>query len=157
MKDAKPNWMIDNGAPRRLLETDNRIVLPVDTNVRILIAGADVIHSWSMPSMGVKRDAIPGRLNETWFRIEREGVYYGQCSEICGAGHAFMPIVIEAVSKDRFAGWVSAQHAKGNGAAKAAEPVSGSSQATDKVITPLGSDKPELAPKVDPSKRCQAG
>ena len=150
--DARPNWLIDNGAPRRLLETDNRVVLPIDTNVRVLIAGADVIHSWSMPSLGIKRDAIPGRLNETWLRIEREGVYYGQCSQICGAGHAFMPIVIEAVAKDRYAAWVAAQHAKGNGAAKPAEAVSESSQATDKVITPIGSTTPELAPKVDPGR-----
>lgn len=150
--DAKPSWLIDNGAARRLLETDNRIVLPIDTNVRVLIAGADVIHSWSMPSVGVKRDAVPGRLNETWLRIDREGVYYGQCSEICGAGHGFMPIVIEAVTKEKFASWVSSQHAKGNGMEKPAEVISDSAKATAQPIVPLGGDTTEAAPMVAPGK-----
>jgi len=91
---------------QRLLETDNRIVLPVGSNIRILITAGDVIHSWAMPSLGIKKDAVPGRLNETWARIDREGVYYGQCSEICGINHGYMPITIEAVSKERFAQWV---------------------------------------------------
>ena len=90
----------------RLLETDNRIVLPVDTTIRVLVTAADVIHSWAVPAFGVKTDAVPGRLNETWIRIEREGVYYGQCSELCGTLHGFMPITVEAVSKDAFAAWV---------------------------------------------------
>jgi len=91
---------------KRLLEVDNRIVLPVDTNIRILVTAGDVIHSWAMPALGIKRDAIPGRVNETWARIDKEGVYYGQCSEICGTNHGFMPIAIEAVSKERFQQWV---------------------------------------------------
>ncbi len=91
---------------RRLLETDNRVVLPVDTNIRVLVTAADVIHAWAVPAFGVKVDAIPGRINETWFRIEREGVYYGQCSELCGINHGFMPITVEAVSKEAFAQWV---------------------------------------------------
>jgi cytochrome c oxidase subunit 2 len=91
---------------RRLLEVDNRIVLPVDTNIRIIITAGDVLHSWAMPALGIKKDAIPGRLNETWARIDREGVYYGQCSEICGTNHGYMPIAIEAVSKERYAQWV---------------------------------------------------
>ncbi|WP_323378381.1 cytochrome c oxidase subunit II [Skermanella mucosa] len=91
---------------RRLLEVDNRIVLPVDTNIRIIVTAGDVLHSWAMPSLGIKKDAIPGRLNETWARIDREGVYYGQCSEICGTNHGYMPIAIEAVSKERFAQWL---------------------------------------------------
>ncbi len=91
---------------KRLLEVDNRIVLPVDTNIRILVTAGDVIHSWAMPALGIKKDAIPGRVNETWARIDKEGVYYGQCSEICGTNHGFMPIAIEAVSKERFQQWV---------------------------------------------------
>ncbi len=92
----------------RLLETDNRVVLPVDTTIRVLVASNDVIHSWAVPAFGVKLDAVPGRLNETWIRIEREGVYYGQCSELCGSLHGFMPITVEAVSKQAFAEWVEA-------------------------------------------------
>ena len=91
----------------RLLETDNRIVLPVDTDVRILVTADDVIHAWTIPAFGVKIDAVPGRLNETWVRIEREGVYYGQCSELCGVYHGFMPITVEALSKEAFAEWVA--------------------------------------------------
>lgn len=91
---------------KRLLETDNRLVLPVDTNIRILVTAADVLHSWAVPALGIKMDAVPGRLNETWVRIEKEGVYYGQCSELCGTGHGFMPITIEAVSKKDFEKWL---------------------------------------------------
>lgn len=108
--ESKINWLIDNGDPRRLLETDNRIVLPVDTNIRILITAADVIHSFAVPALALKTDAIPGHTNETWVRISKPGVYYGQCSEICGTNHAFMPIAIEAVSKEDFAKW--AENAK---------------------------------------------
>jgi cytochrome c oxidase subunit 2 len=89
----------------RLLETDNRVVLPVDTDVRLLTTATDVIHSWAVPALGVKIDAIPGRLNETWLRIEQPGIYYGQCSELCGDYHGFMPIKIEAMAKDAFEAW----------------------------------------------------
>ena len=91
----------------RLLETDNEVVLPVDTNIRLLMTADDVIHSWAVPSFGVKLDAVPGRTNETWTRITREGVYYGQCSELCGVGHGYMPIRVRAVSQEAFADWVS--------------------------------------------------
>ncbi len=89
----------------RLLTTDNAVVLPVETNIRLLITATDVLHAWAMPSFGVKMDAVPGRINETWFRINESGTYYGQCSELCGAYHAFMPIMIRAVSKDEFEAW----------------------------------------------------
>lgn len=89
----------------RLLETDNPVVVPVNTNVRLLVTAADVIHAWAMPAFGVKKDAVPGRTNETWFRAEREGIYYGQCSEICGAYHGYMPIQVRVVSKDAYAKW----------------------------------------------------
>jgi cytochrome c oxidase subunit II len=92
---------------RRLLDVDNRLIVPIDTNVRVLIAGTDVMHSWFIPSFGVQMYAHPGRLNETWFNVEREGVYYGQCNQICGINHSFMPIAVEAVSKDKFEQWVA--------------------------------------------------
>ena len=90
----------------RLLTTDNAVVLPVDTTIRLLLTANDVIHAWAVPAFGVKMDAVPGRLNETWFRIDKEGTYYGQCSELCGSNHGFMPIMVKAVSKDEFAAWV---------------------------------------------------
>nr|AEA11198.1 cytochrome oxidase subunit 2 [Selaginella moellendorffii] len=90
----------------RLLEVDNPIVVPAKTNIRMLITSADVLHSWAVPSLGVKCDAVPGRLNRTSLFVAREGVYYGQCSELCGTNHAFMPIAIEVVSIDAYAHWV---------------------------------------------------
>ncbi|WP_331256585.1 cytochrome c oxidase subunit II [Candidatus Bealeia paramacronuclearis] len=91
----------------RLLETDNHVVVPVNTNVRVITTSADVIHSWAIPSFGVKRDSVPGRLNETWFNVKKEGLYYGQCSELCGTKHGFMPIVVEAVSPAKFQQWIA--------------------------------------------------
>ncbi len=91
----------------RLLETDNAVVVPIDTNIRLLTNSQDVIHAWAIPSFGVKLDANPGQVNETWMRVTREGTFYGQCSEICGIGHAYMPIKVEAVSKERFQAWVA--------------------------------------------------
>lgn len=97
---------IDAGAgQKRLLETDVRVVVPVDTNIRLLTTASDVIHSWAMPAFGVKLDAVPGHVNETWFRVDEPGTYYGQCSELCGAYHGFMPIALEAVSKEEFEAW----------------------------------------------------
>jgi cytochrome c oxidase subunit II len=89
----------------RLLTTDNALVLPVETDIRLLVTATDVLHSWGMPSFGVKIDAVPGRINETWFRINQPGMYYGQCSELCGDFHGFMPIMIRAVGKDEFEAW----------------------------------------------------
>ncbi len=100
----KPDQEIGPGEVR-LLETDNRVVVPVDTTVRVLITSNDVIHSWAMPAFGIKTDAVPGRLNETWFKAEKEGVYYGMCSELCGKDHGFMPIAVEVVSKQAFETW----------------------------------------------------
>jgi cytochrome c oxidase subunit II len=90
-----------------MLEVDNRVVVPVDTTVRLQLTGADVIHAWAMPAFGVKKDAMPGRLNETWFKAEKIGTFYGQCSELCGVGHGFMPIAVDVVSKEDFAKWVA--------------------------------------------------
>jgi cytochrome c oxidase subunit 2 len=91
---------------KRLLEVDNRVVLPVDTNVRILITGSDVMHSWLVSALGVQMYAVPGRVNETWVKVERPGVYYGQCNQICGINHAYMPIAVEGVTKEQFNRWV---------------------------------------------------
>lgn len=96
------------GKPR-LLGVDNHVVVPVNTPVRVLLTGADVIHSWALPAFGVKRDAVPGRLNESWFEAKKEGLFYGQCSELCGKLHGFMPIEIEVVSQEKFDAWVAAQ------------------------------------------------
>lgn len=106
-KDLKPGQA-------RLLETDNAVVLPVDTNVRVLLTASDVLHSWTVPAFGVKTDAVNGRLNETWVRITKPGTYFGQCSELCGVGHAYMPIKVIAVSKDEFKKWVDDAQKKFN-------------------------------------------
>nr|YP_010417178.1 cytochrome c oxidase subunit II [Ariosoma meeki]USF11733.1 cytochrome c oxidase subunit II [Ariosoma meeki] len=91
----------------RLLETDHRVVVPMESPVRVLVTAEDVLHSWAVPALGVKMDAVQGRLNQTSFIASRPGVYYGQCSEICGANHSFMPIVVEAVPLEHFENWSS--------------------------------------------------
>ncbi len=103
----------------RLLAVDNEIVVPVDTTVRVLVTASDVIHAFAMPAFGVKVDAVPGRINETWFKAEKEGLYYGQCSELCGKDHAFMPIAIRVVAKDQYNTWVAAARDDLTGANKA--------------------------------------
>nr|YP_002916043.1 cytochrome c oxidase subunit II [Eriogyna pyretorum]ACN22001.1 cytochrome c oxidase subunit II [Eriogyna pyretorum] len=91
----------------RLLDVDNRIILPMNNQIRIMVTASDVIHSWTIPSLGIKVDANPGRLNQTNFFLNRPGIYYGQCSEICGANHSFMPIVIESISIKNFINWIN--------------------------------------------------
>lgn len=100
----------DKAAYPRLLAVDNDLVVPVNKTVRLLVTAAptDVIHAFAMPAFGIKIDAVPGRLNETWFRAEKEGLYYGQCSELCGKDHAFMPIAIRVVSEERYTAWLDA-------------------------------------------------
>ncbi len=93
------------GEPR-LLAVDNNLVVPVNKVVRVITTGADVIHSWAVPAFGVKIDSIPGRVNETWFKAEREGMYYGQCSQLCGRDHAFMPIAVQVLSEADYAAWL---------------------------------------------------
>ncbi len=105
-KDAADESLRLKDDEPRLLATDNKIVLPVDTEVRILTTAADVIHGFAVPAFGIKIDAIPGRTNETWVKINKVGVYYGQCSELCGSKHAFMPIEVHAVSKEDYLTWV---------------------------------------------------
>jgi cytochrome c oxidase subunit II len=92
---------------KRLLDVDNPLVVPVDTVIRVYVTGTDVIHSWFIPSFGVQEYAIVGRLNETWMKVEHPGVYYGECNQICGVNHAFMPIKVEAVAKDEFQRWLT--------------------------------------------------
>lgn len=99
-----PDKDLQPGQPR-LLMVDNPLVVPVNKVVRLQMTGADVIHSWALPSFGVKKDVVPGRLNETWFKAEKEGIYFGQCSELCGKGHGFMPIMIYVVSDEQYATW----------------------------------------------------
>lgn len=91
----------------RLLEVDNRVVLPIQIEIRVLVTAADVIHAWTVPALGVKVDAVPGRLNQLGFTINNPGIFYGQCSEICGANHSFIPICVEVVNLKRFTNWVS--------------------------------------------------
>ncbi|OLP58669.1 cytochrome c oxidase subunit II [Xaviernesmea oryzae] len=98
----------DHEAYPRLLAVDNEIVVPVGKTVRMLVTAADVIHAFAVPAFGIKIDAVPGRLNETWFRAEREGLYYGQCSELCGKDHAFMPIAVRVVDQARYDSWLAA-------------------------------------------------
>ncbi len=90
----------------RLLAVDNEVVVPVDKVVKVLITANDVLHAWALPSFGVKRDAVPGRINETWFKAEKVGTYYGQCSELCGIKHAFMPITVKVVSQEEYQEWL---------------------------------------------------
>ncbi|HSY44650.1 MAG TPA: hypothetical protein VK800_01230, partial [Steroidobacteraceae bacterium] len=118
-----------NTVPHYLLNVDQPFVVPVDTKVRLLITGADVIHSWWVPDFGVKKDAIPGFVNEAWFRIDADkpGLYRGQCAELCGRDHGFMPIVVDARSKADFAAWLKAKAAEQKQAAApaAAAPAAG--------------------------------
>lgn len=107
-KDREATGKTDLVAYPRLLTVDNELVVPVNTVIRVLSTSADVIHSFAMPSMGVKVDAVPGRLNEYWFEPLKEGMFYGQCSELCGRNHAFMPIAMRVVSKDQFKAWLAA-------------------------------------------------
>ena len=107
---------LEAGQPR-LLTTDQHVVVPVGAVVRVQATADDVIHSWSVPAFGVKIDAVPGRLNETWFKAERPGTFYGQCSQLCGINHGFMPIQIEVVSKEDFDAWVAQSAQKSSSAA----------------------------------------
>lgn len=96
----------------RLLEVDNRVVIPAGKVVKFLITAADVIHSFAVPAFGVKKDAIPGKINETWVKVDKPGVYYGQCSELCGVNHGFMPIAIEVVTEEEFDAWIKSKQPK---------------------------------------------
>ena len=96
----------------RLLTVDHEVVVPVNKVVKVLITANDVLHAWALPAFGVKRDAVPGRINDTWFKAEKEGTYYGQCSELCGIKHAFMPITVKVVSEEDYQEWLSEARVK---------------------------------------------
>lgn len=96
----------------RLLSTDNPLVVPVDTTVRVLLTSDNVIHSWMIPSFGVQKYTTPGHTNETWFKVEKTGTYYGQCNQICGSDHAFMPVEVKVVTKEEYAAWIAQQKAQ---------------------------------------------
>ncbi|MCM8730492.1 cytochrome c oxidase subunit II [Hephaestia sp. GCM10023244] len=132
----------------RLLATDNRVVLPVGVPIRLITTASDVIHSWAVPAFWIKLDAVPGRLNETSFTIEKPGVYFGQCSELCGTRHAFMPIAIEAVPPAEFAAWVRAKGGTmpGDEAAPAAAPPIEPGAAVDATATPAIPTQPATPP-----------
>lgn len=143
-----PEKAIANGEPR-LLAVDNRIVIPVGTPIKLIITAADVIHSFSVPAFWVKEDAVPGRLNEKTFTVEKEGVYYGVCSELCGARHGFMPIAVEVVSKEKFAQWVHAQGGKMPGEAEAAPAPAADNAAAP---APAAAETTAAAPVATPAK-----
>ncbi|MBX3576006.1 MAG: cytochrome c oxidase subunit II [Rhizobiaceae bacterium] len=109
----------DRGVYPRLLAVDNEMVVPVNTTVRVLVTAADVLHAFAMPAFGVKTDAVPGRINEIWFNATKEGLYYGQCSELCGKDHAFMPIAIRVVNQAQYDTWLAAARSDLPGANRA--------------------------------------
>jgi cytochrome c oxidase subunit II len=140
-----------NTVPHYLLNVDHPFVVPVDTKVRLLVTGADVIHSWWVPAFGVKKDAIPGFVNEAWFKIDKDkpGLYRGQCAELCGRDHGFMPIVVDARSKEDFAAWLKQKAAEQKEAAAPATPAG----------TPAGAagNAPAAAPSAVASAASGAG
>ncbi len=141
----------------QLLSTDNVVVLPVDTVVRIQVTASDVLHSFAVPAFGIKVDAVPGRLNETWAEIKKPGVYYGQCSELCGKDHGFMPIEVHAVSKEDFAAWVAEKGGKMPMPVAAEAPVSEVPANTDdKIQSPKEEGQPVATP-VTPATPATSG
>ncbi len=129
------------GRPAQLA-TDAPILVPINTNIRVLITSNDVIHAWAVPAFGVKEDAIQGRVNDAWFNVTREGIYYGQCSELCGLNHAFMPIEVHAVSREEFDRWVLSQ--------------GGSLASADEAAPASNPDAPPAAPQTAPAARAEA-
>ena len=113
-----------------LLDVDNPLVVPVDTKVRLLLTGNDVIHSWWVPDFAVKKDAIPGFINEAWFKAETIGRYTGQCAELCGRDHGFMPIVVQVLSKEDFGKWLAAKQEAAKAAAAGAQPATTTAMTT---------------------------
>lgn len=135
-----PDDMLKEGQPR-LLSVDNELVLPVGKVVRVQVTASDVIHAFAMPSFGLKIDAIPGRLNETWFKAEKEGIFYGQCSLVCGQNHAYMPIAIRIVSEERYEEWL--KQAKATFADAGSVPVLAGGQGAAVVKVALGATRYE--------------
>jgi cytochrome c oxidase subunit 2 len=140
-----------------LLATDTAVVVPVDKTVHVQVTGADVIHSWTIPAFGVKIDAVPGRLNETWFRAEEEGVYFGQCSELCGRNHSYMPITVKVVSQEAYDAWLdwAIDEYGGTRPEEAAAPEAGAASAAEPPAEAPAADvpaeEPAVAPVTDPA------
>ncbi len=132
--------------PHYLLDVDNALVLPTDTKIRFLITADDVIHAWWVPALGWKQDAIPGLINEAWTEIKKPGVYRGQCAELCGKDHAFMPIVVKAVPKAEYAQWLAAQRAKNAPAAPVAALAQAPAEAAPAEATPAAAAPATAAP-----------
>jgi cytochrome c oxidase subunit 2 len=135
---STPREQIENKAPKGenyLLEVDNPMVVPVGKKVRILVTANDVIHSWWVPAFAVKQDAIPGFVRDSWFKVETPGIYRGQCTELCGKDHGFMPIVVEAVPEEKYRTWLTEQKTKGNATVAAASAAAGKTYALDELKT----------------------
>ena len=133
---STPRDQIENNAPKGenyLLEVDNPLVVPVGKKVRILVTANDVIHSWWVPAFGVKQDAIPGFVRDSWFKVDTPGVYRGQCAELCGKEHGFMPIVVEALPEERYKAWLAQQQTKSGAAAAAASAAAGKTYTLDEL------------------------
>jgi cytochrome c oxidase subunit 2 len=137
------------GEPR-LLAVDERMVVPAGATVKVIITAADVIHAWGIPAFWVKLDAVPGRLNETWFKVDRPGVYYGQCFELCGARHAYMPIAVEVVPPAQFAAWVASKGGTPRGAAPASADATATSPITNSAAAPDGGSEATPEPTLTP-------
>ncbi len=144
-----PEDEADAAGRPHLLAVDNAIYVPIDTNVRVLVTSNDVIHAWAVPAFGVKEDAIQGRVNDSWFNVTREGTYYGQCSELCGLNHAFMPIEVRAVSREEFDRWVLSQ----GGSLASAETAA---PASDPDTPPTGAPATGAAPATPAPARAEA-
>ncbi|HTP48239.1 MAG TPA: cytochrome c oxidase subunit II [Casimicrobiaceae bacterium] len=135
---STPREQIENQAPKGdnyLLEVDNPLVVPVGKKIRILVTADDVIHSWWVPAFGVKQDGIPGFVRDSWFKVDTPGVYRGQCAELCGKEHGFMPIVVEALPEEQYRTWLVAQRTKGAVAAAAASTLAGKTYTLDELKT----------------------
>jgi len=152
--DAQPGarFRTDADGPR-LLAADERLVVPVGATVKVIVTSSDVIHAFGVPAFWVKIDAVPGRLNETWFRAEREGVYFGMCYELCGARHAYMPIAVEVVSQEAFQRWVASKGGTMPGAAAAANP---DSTQANTLGNALAAERPGGGEPVQPTNEVQA-
>jgi cytochrome c oxidase subunit 2 len=135
---STPREQIENKAPKGenyLLEVDNPLVVPVGKKVRILVTANDVIHSWWVPAFGVKQDAIPGFVRDSWFTVDTPGIYRGQCAELCGKEHGFMPIVVEAMSEEKYRAWLTEKQTKGKAATAAAGAAAGKTYTLDELKT----------------------
>ena len=151
-----PNAEAAKRGEPRLLAVDNRLVIPVGTEIKAIVTSEDVIHSFAVPAFWTKMDAVPGRLNEVTFKVDKEGLYYGQCSELCGARHAFMPIAVEVVSKENFARWVASKGGKMPGAEPVAAPAPAAAPAVAPAAAPAAAEGANEPPRAAPARTTKA-